>query len=160
MRATPALSRLSLHPQAPTMVFFYLSWTLRMAMVPRGLMGQEPHCWACWITLAWGKGQEGAETSFPPCIISTENTMEGHSKSGGKRREEINMHRRNCILKKGRTVFYGGAGQSLTWSSLVTEPNNIGCIVKCSHVSRTQANYRTGEGDSAACPSTAWTPQT
>lgn len=35
-------------------------------------------------------------------------TMEGHSKTGGKRRIEINMHRRNCISNTAQTAFYGG----------------------------------------------------
>lgn len=35
-------------------------------------------------------------------------TMEGHSKTGGKRRTEIIMHRRNCISNTAQTAFYGG----------------------------------------------------
>lgn len=46
------------------------------------------------------------------------------AKLGGKWREEINMHRRDCMPNTAQTAFFGGAGQLLTWFSLVTEPNN------------------------------------
>lgn len=86
-------------------------------------LGKEHHCWACWITLGWGEGQEWAETSWSALYFKVDQAHAENSAllSEQKMRDLLPLQADACKPEQACNCSVKSTGVTCHWDTWFLE---------------------------------------